>query len=656
MPASGGFQPVLHRPASGGAIRVLEPDPQDLATMEAILEGEKLPAMHWRNVLNGHNTNRAFRMGGSCNAPLAHCMDVRQEQGGVVCHLNLANSFAFNDGWSVSVTSPACGGNEARSKAIALACRQALAKLLIRSPWQTTLIDKAWKNEGKNSKDYIFECAQRLHLQSIMDFLVAPVEASGGAAAQTSTAQPVQAPPPKPASGGYTAGSPTPQPVQAPPPKPASGGYTEPQAAAQAAQAAAQAAAAAAAAAASMVAAQQPAQPASGGQQPAQATTPPPAAAKRQPPVLPTQLPPGQPPPPPGPPPAAKKKPQPPKPPQPRSGGGAGPLPPSTPMPKRPPPKPMPASGGVPASGGGTKAGPLPPRQPPPPTVLVLEATTLPKAADPATILPPTVPVLPPTVPVLPAPAGPVLPAPGGVLKPPIDLVSASGGNESANVSASGDNEPPPNEPPPAPPPPRASSALAPADVSATMPGVTEMPWAGYHATHLNTDSALLWHRSAQVAQLASGSGDDPFSGGSINQDEVPTRPASPPPAPENFLIGTLPHNEPMATWPFVQHEGGGSLELASGILSMFGAMHTCPPDQCLGSSIPLASGSIAGESTYNLVSLPTESDMVDVAAEVEAEAAGAAAGPEAAEAGASSAAASSSAAPLPFPWPMDRR
>ena len=105
-----------------------------------------------------------------------------------------------------------------------------------------------------------------------------------------------------------------------------------------------------------------------------------------------------------------------------------------------------------------------------------------------------------------------------------------------------------------------------------------------------------------------------------------------------------------MATWP--QYEGRGSLELASGSLSMFGAMRTCPPDQCLGSvplAAALASGSIAGESScqlvslpsYELVSLPTESDMVDVAAEVEAEAA---------------ASAAASSAPSPFPWPMDRR
>jgi len=230
------------------------------------------------------------------------------------------------------------------------------------------------------------------------------------------------------------------------------------------------------------------------------------------------------------------------------------------------------------------------------------------------------------------------------VLQPPIDLSSelapasggnepASGGNESASGTApivqpaSGSNE--------------STSDTAPGVQPDWRDPVVQLDWRsmyapGFHAGSVDTDSALvvpqnIWQTDEGVATdsrlnyttypvtgtapivqpLASGKINSP-----LNEDEVPTEPL----ASGNI---NFPLNEDE-----VPIEPASPVGLSQGFHLLSSSV----------ASFSLASGSV-----------PTTSDMVDVAAEVDADAG-------AGQPSDFPAAASSSWQQGPYPWPMDRR
>lgn len=477
-----------------------------LAVLEQVLEEEKLPAFHWRNVLNGHNTNRAWAEGGSVNAPLGNCMRFQQGLEGMVCHLSLANSFNYADGWGLQATSPACGGNsskEATSNAIAWVCRRALAILLLRSPWQVTLVKKAWRNENHDSIAYIREVAEMLMNQQ---------PASGGneqklnqqPPAAAAAAAPAAAPAPPRAAPAAVAAASQLQAVSQPPPPP---GPPPPALLAQAAAARAEASARASASVH---------MPASGGQGQRAGSSVPASGGQGQ--IA-------------------------------GSSSGAGPLP-RPPMPQRPPPV-------LPASASGA-AGPLPPPSGPQKPPGFLEAVGVPGVQ-----LPPTVPVLPAAAGVLKPPidlSSQPAPASGG-------NEPASGGNEP--VSGKPSTSTPVSGPVPrlaavnaTPPvtelvgPPAAVAGEGAGELAALASNEpasggndhrrfplleAHTVMTGWHGTPLvGTDSVLVVPQSFHVAAggvatdsqvsytLASGSNDAATSGSAGHDEAASTRPASP--------------------------------------------------------------------------------------------------------------------------------
>ena len=93
------------------------------------LESVKLPEVHWRNVLNNHNTKRPH--GDFVNAPIRETIECRQVWGGWLATLDWPNSYRRGDGQPVQASSGVC---ESRDMALSMVCREMFVTLLLRAP------------------------------------------------------------------------------------------------------------------------------------------------------------------------------------------------------------------------------------------------------------------------------------------------------------------------------------------------------------------------------------------------------------------------------------------------------------------------------------------------------------------------------------------
>ena len=99
------------------------------AAFTEFLESVKFPTVHWRNVLNNHNTKRPH--GDFVNASIGDTIEWRQERGGWLATLAWPDSYRRGDGQQVQASSGVC---ESKNIALSMVCREMFLTLLLRAP------------------------------------------------------------------------------------------------------------------------------------------------------------------------------------------------------------------------------------------------------------------------------------------------------------------------------------------------------------------------------------------------------------------------------------------------------------------------------------------------------------------------------------------